>query len=108
MRDIPALTDTWGGFMKQIAILSRSLWQRKIRFVHQAALTALICAVAATASAQPTPAEQQAPKPPAPRESPLPAVAQLGPAREINLDPDTWFRFDAHVQPWFKAAQDRS
>src|SRR5216684_608094 len=79
MRDIPAQADTWGGFMQRIAFLSRSLSKGKIRLVQQAALTALICVFAATALAQPTPAEQQAPKPPAPRESPLPAVAQLGP-----------------------------
>src|SRR5260370_16616810 len=78
-----------------------------MRPVQQVALSALFCAVAAAALAQPAPAEQQAPKPPAPRESPLPAVAQLGPAREIKLAPDTWFRFGAQVQAWFKAAQDR-
>src|SRR5260370_10919437 len=78
-----------------------------MRPVQQVALSALFCAVAAAALAQPAPAEQQAPKPPAPRESPLPAVAQLGPAREIKLAPDTWFRFGAHVQAWFQAAQDR-
>ncbi len=93
--------------MQRIAFLSRSLSKGKIRLVQQAALTALICVFAATALAQPTPAEQQAPKPPAPRESPLPAVAQLGPAREIKLAPDTWFRFGAQVQAWLKVAQDR-
>ena len=107
MRDIPAQADTWGGFMQRIAFLSRSLSKGKIRLVQQAALTALICVFAATALAQPTPAEQQAPKPPAPRESPLPAVAQLGPAREIKLAPNTWFRFGAQVQAWLKVAQDR-
>src|SRR5260370_11676645 len=78
-----------------------------MRPVQQVALSALFCAVAAAALAQPAPAEQQAPKPPARRESPPPAVAQLGPAREIKLAPDTWFRFGAQVQAWFKAAQDR-
>src|SRR5262249_11861002 len=38
-----------GGFMKTIAMLSRSLLQGKMRLVHQAALTVLICAVAPTA-----------------------------------------------------------
>jgi hypothetical protein len=104
MRDIPALVDTWGGVMKTISILSRSRSQRKICLVHQAALTALICAVAATASAQqPQPSDKEPPR----KETPLPAVAQLGPAREIKLAENTWFRFGAQVQAWFKAAQDR-
>jgi hypothetical protein len=107
MRDIPALVDTWGGFMKPIAILSRSLSKGKIRLVHQAALTALICAVAATASAQRTPGEPEKPPEKLPTLTPLPAVAQIGPARELKLAEFTWFRFGAQVQAWFKAAQDR-
>src|SRR5262249_17808266 len=108
-RDIPARIDTWGGFMKAIPVLPQSLLQGKIRLVHQAALTALVCAVAATASAQKTPGEpekgREVEKPPTP--TPLPAVAQIGPAREIKLAENTWFRFGAQVQAWFKAAQDR-
>jgi hypothetical protein len=107
MRDIPALKDTFGReFMKLIAVLSRSSSQGKICLIQKAAVVALVCAVAATASAQ-VPSGQQTDKPPAPKESPLPAFAQLGPAREIKLAPDTWFRFGAQVQAWFKAAQDR-
>lgn len=93
--------------MKAIAILWHSLSQRKNRLVHQAALSGLICALAATASAQTVPDPSTQPKTPPPRESPLPAVAQIGPAREIKLAPNTWFRFGAQVQAWFKAAQDR-
>src|ERR1700687_208739 len=106
MRDIRRRLTLLGGFMKRIAILSRSTWQGKI-CLQRAALTALICVFAATASAQTTPSVPQTEKPPAPKESPLPAVAQLGPAREIKLAPNTWFRFGAQVQAWFKAAQDR-
>src|SRR5262249_28409125 len=95
--------------MKAIGLLSRSSLQGKIRLVHQAALTALICAVAATASAQRTPGQpepgKEVEKPPP--TTPLPAVAQIGPAREIKLAEYTWFRFGAQVQAWFKAAQDR-
>src|SRR5262249_6488846 len=39
--------------------------------------------------------------------TPLPAVAQIGPARELKFAEYTWFRFGAQVQLWFKAAQDR-
>jgi hypothetical protein len=41
------------------------------------------------------------------RGAPLPAFAQLGPSREIKLGENTWFRFGAQVQAWFKVAQDR-
>ena len=95
--------------MKAIGLLSRSSLQGKIRLVHHAALTALICAVATTASAQRTPGQpepgKEVEKPPP--TTPLPAVAQIGPAREIKLAEYTWFRFGAQVQAWFKAAQDR-
>jgi hypothetical protein len=72
---------------------------------HPAALIALICAVAAAASAQQTPTE----KPPetAPAPGPGLAVALIGPAREIKLSENTWFRFGAQVQAWAKFAQDR-
>src|SRR5215831_6914708 len=96
--------------MKAIALLSRSLLQGKIRLVHQAALTAVICAIAATASAQRTPGAPERPQEtPAgtTATTPLPAVAQIGPAREIKLAENTWFRFGAQVQLWWKAAQDR-
>jgi hypothetical protein len=83
---------------------------RAMCLVHQAALTAVICAVGTTALAQTTPGQ-----PERPQETPagttattsLPAVAQLSPAHEIKLAENTWFRFGAQVQLWFKAAQDR-
>src|SRR5262245_20868839 len=96
--------------MKAMTFLLRSPLQGKIGLVHQAALTALICAIAATASAQRTPGQPERPQEtPAgtTATTPLPAVAQIGPAREIKLAEYTWFRFGAQVQAWFKAAQDR-
>jgi len=96
--------------MKTIAMLSRSLLQGKMRLVHQAALTVLICAVAPTAWAQRTPGEpEKAQQTPAGTTAtrPLPAVAQIGPARELKFAEYTWFHFGAQVQLWFKAAQDR-
>jgi hypothetical protein len=71
--------------------------------VHPAALAALICAVAVAASAQTTPTDKPPPRP----ESPLPTFATLGPSREIKLGDNTWFRFGAQVQAWYKVAQDR-
>src|SRR5262245_4957121 len=96
--------------MKAMTFLLRSPLQGKIGLVHQAALTALICAIAATASAQRTPGQPERPQlTPAGTTgtTPLPAVAQIGPAREIKLAENTWFRFGAQVQLWFRAAQDR-
>ena len=96
--------------MKANAILSRSLLQGKMCLLHRAALTAVICTVATTASAQRTPGAPEKPQEtPAGTTgtTPLPAVAQIGPAREIKLAENTWFRFGAQVQAWFKAAQDR-
>ena len=110
MRDITPLVDTRGGFMKAIGLLSRSSLQGKIRLVHHAALIALICGVATTASAQRTPGPGERPQETptgTPSTTPLPAVAQIGPAREIKLAENTWFRFGAQVQAWFKIAQDR-
>ena len=70
--------------------------------------------VATTASAQMSQTGSQTEKPQAPETAParptgtpLPAVAQIGPAREIKLAEYTWFRFGAQVQLWFRAAQDR-
>jgi len=96
--------------MKAIAVSPRSALQGKMRLVHQASLTALICAVAATAWAQRTPGPAERPQETptgTTGTTPLPAVAQIGPAREIKLAENTWFRFGAQVQAWFKAAQDR-
>ena len=39
--------------------------------------------------------------------SPVPAFAALGPSREIKLAENTWFRFGAQVQAWYRFAQDR-
>src|SRR5438552_1020760 len=67
--------------------------------------------VAAAASAQSTEkpkAPETAPsKPEAGSTSPVPTFATLGPSREIRLAENTWFRFGAQVQAWYKAAQDR-
>src|SRR5258707_99602 len=110
--------------MKPIAILSRSRSQGKMSLIHQATLTALICAVAAAASAQTTPTEADKEAAKAAKEAtkaakeaaqeaakeaktPQLAVALIGPARELKFAEYTWFRFGAQVQAWFKAAQDR-
>jgi len=101
--------------MKAISLLQRNPLQGKFCLVHQAALAALIFAVAATASAQtstagqPTTTGQQPGQPPAVSEARTPqlAVALIGPARELKFAEYTWFRFGAQVQLWFKAAQDR-
>jgi hypothetical protein len=74
--------------------------------VHPAALTALICAIAGAASAQSTPTDMPKPEEKA-TGSPTLAVALVGPSREIKLSENTWFRFGAQVQAWFKAGQDR-
>ena len=81
-------------------------------FIRHSAVAVLICAVAGSASAQQQPpAGSPADKPPetAPARpaSPVPTFATLGPSREIKLAENTWFRFGAQVQAWYKAAQDR-
>jgi hypothetical protein len=71
------------------------------------ALSAAATAPAQTAQGGPqAEKEQQAEKPPP--TSPVPAFAGLGPSREIKLAENTWFRFGAQVQAWYKAAQDRN
>ncbi len=85
--------------MKPIAFFSRSLSKGRICLVHQAVLTALICAVAAPASAQ-TASPEAAPAKPEVK------TPTLGPTREIKLADNTWFRFGFQVQAWVKAAQD--
>jgi hypothetical protein len=76
----------------------------------------VVMLAAAAASAQTSGQTQTTPqteKPQAPETAPqrpltpLPAVAQIGPAREIKLSEYTWFRFGAQVQAWFQARQDR-
>ncbi|MFL5310085.1 MAG: hypothetical protein ACJ79H_06465 [Myxococcales bacterium] len=77
-----------------------------------ASLIAMLAATAASAQQPPTGTQTEKPQAPEtaparPQATPLPAVAQIGPAREIKLAEYTWFRFGAQVQLWFKAAQDR-
>jgi len=84
------------------------------RFIHHAVAAVFICGLAGAASAQQTPAGGQTEKPPEtapaqppPSSSPVPTFAILGPSREIKLSENTWFRFGAQVQAWYKIAQDR-
>ena len=74
----------------------------------------LLALIASAASAQtdqtgkPGVPETTPAKPAEPaRGAPLPAFAVLGPSREIKLAENTWFRFGAQVQAWFRDAQDR-
>src|SRR5882724_4698756 len=84
-------------------------------FIHHAAAAVFICGVAGAASAQQTPSGAPTEKPPetapakpeAPSTSPVPTFAILGPSREIKLTENTWFRFGAQVQAWYRIAQDR-
>ncbi len=78
------------------------------RSIHHAAAVVFICGVAGAASAQQTPDKppETAPAQPAPT-SPVPTFAILGPSREIKLGENTWFRFGAQVQAWYRVAQDR-
>src|SRR6266850_1607027 len=84
------------------------------RFIHHAVAAVFICGLAGAASAQQTPAGGQTEKPPEaapaqppPSSSPVPTFAVLGPSREIKLGENTWFRFGAQVQAWYRVAQDR-
>src|SRR5712692_6812588 len=86
--------------MKRGAILSRSLSKGRFCLVHQAALTALICAVAAAASAQTGSPEKP------PEAAPEPKPVTVGPTRELKLAENTWMRFGFQVQAWVRAAQD--
>jgi hypothetical protein len=75
-------------------------------------LIAMLAATAASAQTPPTGTQTEKPTAPEtaparPAGTPLPAVAQIGPAREIKLAEYTWFRFGAQVQAWYKIAQDR-
>src|SRR5882724_927951 len=81
-------------------------------FIHHAAAAVFICGVAGAASAQQTPSGAPTEKPPetapakpeAPSTSPVPTFAILGPSREIKLSENTWFRFGAQVQAWYRIA----
>ena len=83
------------------------------RLIHHAVAAVFICGLAGAASAQQTPGGQTekppetAPAQPPPSSSPVPTFAILGPSREIKLSENTWFRFGAQVQAWYKIAQDR-
>src|SRR6266403_3614483 len=78
------------------------------RSIHHAAAVVFICGVAGAASSQPTSDKppETAPAQPVPT-SPVPTFAILGPSREIKLGENTWFRFGAQVQAWYRIAQDR-
>src|SRR6267378_2599613 len=82
-------------------------------FFKQAAVAVLVCGLAGAASAQQTPSTtgdkppETAQAAPPPSSSPVPTFAVLGPSREIKLGENTWFRFGAQVQAWWRAAQDR-
>jgi hypothetical protein len=85
--------------------------KRSRHFIHHAGLAVLICVIAGAARAQ-TPPAGQTEKPPEtapakPPTGPIPGVAMIGPAREIKLSENTWFRFGAQVQTWAQARQDR-
>lgn len=72
------------------------------------ALSAAAAAPAQTAqSGSQTEKQQEASQAERQAASPVPAFAVLGPSREIKLAENTWFRFGAQVQAWYKAAQDR-
>lgn len=84
------------------------------RSVCRASLIAMVAAATAASAQQSSQTGTQTEKPQAPETAParppatpLPAVAQIGPAREIKLAENTWFRFGAQVQAWLKASQDR-
>jgi len=79
------------------------------RSIHHAAAILFICGAAGAASAQQTPEKppETAPAQPPPSTSPVPTFAVLGPSREIKLSENTWFRFGAQVQAWYRIAQDR-
>jgi hypothetical protein len=73
-----------------------------------ASLLALSAAAAAPAqTGSQTEKQQQASQAERQAESPVPAFAVLGPSREIKLAENTWFRFGAQVQAWYKIQQDR-
>jgi hypothetical protein len=71
--------------------------------------------IPALASAQTAPAPTPAPAPALPAQpsgsTPLPTDLKpvlVGPAREMKLGDNTWFRFGAQVQAWARAQQDRA
>jgi len=80
------------------------------RLLLLSAVTVLAVALSAraqqsTGTAPPGPAQPEKPQTPPP--SPAPAFVSLGPSRELRLGENTWFRFGAQVQAWFRYAQDR-
>jgi hypothetical protein len=75
-------------------------------------LTLLLPAVASAQTAETAPPAPPAPTLPAQPSGSTPMPTDLkpvlvGPAREMKLGENTWFRFGAQVQGWYKASQDR-
>src|SRR5207237_8237251 len=83
--------------------------RRRSCWVSVIAMLAATAASAQTSQTGPQTEKPQAPEtaPARPTGTPLPAVAQIGPARELKLAEYTWFRFGAQVPLWIRAAQDR-
>ncbi|MFL5415391.1 MAG: hypothetical protein ACJ78Y_05285 [Myxococcales bacterium] len=96
----------------------RTVLKRKRRLINLVAVAVLLCGLARAASAQDKTEPQtgqQTGKPQSPETapakspiSPLPAFAVIGPSRELKFAENTWFRFGAQVQGWFRIAQDRN
>ena len=67
-------------------------------------------APAAQAPGAQAPAQATSPTdipPGAARQLPAPPSVMVGPTRELKLADNTWFRFGAQIQAWFKVAQDK-
>src|SRR3954470_6031887 len=96
----------------------RTVLKRKRRLINLVAAAVFLCGLAGAASAQEKTEPQtgqQTGKPQSPETasarpaiSPLPAFAVIGPSRELKFAENTWFRFGAQVQGWFRIAQDRN
>jgi hypothetical protein len=80
-----------------------------VSIVALLAATAASAQTGSTSSSSGSPPAGQTDRPTSPGDqSPVLAVARLGPTREIKLAENTWFRFGAQFQAWYKVAQDRS
>jgi hypothetical protein len=97
-----------------------SISKARRRSLSASVVAMLVAAAASAQTGQPgqtgsPPSGPQTEKPQAPETapakpppaSPVPAFVALGPAREIKLSENTWFRFGAQVQAWARYAQDR-
>ena len=99
--------------MRNVLKARRSCWSAFV--VATFAATAASAQTGSTSSQTGSPpAGQQTEKPQSPETAPraplgapIPGVAMLGPTREIKLAENTWFRFGAQFQAWYKVAQDR-